>query len=185
MRYTEFQELDTPRLHLRRITMADAKAYYERLGSSAEVTKFMLFQPHKDISDSVASIEKNLRRYETGRNYRWVIAEKETDELMGVIDLLGFDEENSTCSFAYMLGTDFWGRGYGTEALEAVFGFAFEKMEIQRIEADHFGSNAASGAVMRKVGMTYLGTIANKYEKDGVLYDAPQYAITRSHWLAR
>lgn len=182
MRYVQFEELNTPRLHLRRIRLEDAENYYERLGSSKEVTKYMLFQPHREISDSIASIEKNLRRYETGRNYRWVIARKETDELMGVIDLLGFNEETSTCSFAYMLGEDFWGRGYGTEALKAVFSFAFEKMEMERIEADHFAENTASGAVMRKVGMEYVGTILKKYEKDGIFHDAPQYAITRTQW---
>lgn len=185
MRYAQFEELNTSRLHLRRIAMADAQAYYERLGKDAEVTKYMLFQPHRGISDAVASIEKNIRRYQAGRNYRWAIAGREDDVLIGVIDLLGFDEENSTCSFAYMLGKDFWGRGYGTEALEAVFGFAFEKMEMERIEADHFADNPASGAVMRKMGMTCTGTVPGKYEKDGILYDAPQYTITRQQWLSR
>lgn len=185
MRYAQFEELNTSRLRLRRITMADAQAYYERLGSSEEVTRYMLFQPHKDISDSVDSIEKNLRRYETGRNYRWVIASKETDELMGVIDLLGISEETNSCTFAYMLGEEFWGRGYGTEALKAVFTFAFEKMEMERIEADHFADNPASGAVMRKVGMRYTGTVLGKYEKGGIFHDAPQYEITRSQWPAK
>jgi len=185
MRYAQFEELNTPRLHLRKIRMEDASAYYTHLGSSADVTKYMLFQPHQDISDAVSSIEKNLRRYETGRNYRWVIAKKETDELMGVIDLLGFNEEESRCSFAYMLGKSFWDRGYGTEALEAVFTFAFEKMEMKRIEADHFAGNAASGAVMRKVGMVCTGSVSRKYEKDGIFHDAPQYVITRQQWLTR
>lgn len=184
MRYAEFEELQTDRLCLRRITMEDARDYYAQLGIDSDVTKYMLFQPHKDISDAVASIEKHLRRYETGRNYRWVIAGRD-DALMGVIDLLGFDEENSTCSFAYMLGRKYWGRGYGTEALEAVLAFAFGKMEMEQVQADHFADNAASGAVMRKVGMVYTGTVPGKYEKDGVSHDAPQYAITRSQWYAR
>lgn len=185
MRYAEFQELHTSRLHLRRIRKDDARHYFERLGSSEEVTKYMLFRRHEDISDAVASIDKNLQRYESGRNYRWVIADREKDELMGVIDLLDIREEESACTFAYMLGREFWGRGYGTEALEAVFAFAFDKMEMERIEADHFRENAASGAVMRKAGMEYTGTVPGKYEKNGISYDAPQYTISRSRWLAR
>lgn len=184
MRYAAFEEWNTPRLLLRKITMEDALAYYERLGSSEAVTKYMLFKPHRDISDSVASVEKNLRRYETGRNYRWVI-DAQGEGLIGVIDLLGFDEGRSACSFAYMLAEDFWGKGYGTEALEAVLEFAFRKMEMETIEADHFAENAGSGAVMRKVGMIYQGTVPGKYEKDGTVYDAPQYAITREQWLSR
>lgn len=182
MRYAEFEELDTPRLHLRKIGMGDVKAYYERLGSSEEVTKYMLFQPHRDISDSVASIEKSLRRYEAGRSYRWAVTLRESGELIGVIDLLAFDEERSSCSFAYMLGKDFWGRGYGTEALRAAIHFGFSKLELERIEADHMAENGGSGAVMRKAGMTYLGTTAGKYEKDGILHDAPRYGISREEW---
>lgn len=185
MIYAAYEELDTPRLHLRKIGMDDLQLYYTRLGSSREVTKYMFFQTHKDISESVASIEKALKRYETGRNYRWAITLREDDNIIGVIDLLKFDEEANSCSFAYMLGQDFWGKGYGTEALNAVMEFAFTKMEIAKIEAEHFGANIASGAVMRKAGMIYQGTVPGKYEKDGIVYDAPQYIMTREQWILK
>lgn len=182
MKYTEFKNIDTKRLHLRKLTREDIPAYYERLGSSEAVTKYMLFRPHQDISESVASVEKALRRYREGKCYRWCIALKETDELIGVIEALRFDEEREECSFAYMLGQDFWGQGYGTEAVGAVFGFLFEKMGIERIEADHMAENPASGAVMRKAGMVKIGTEKAKYEKNGVPHDAVCYAITKEQW---
>lgn len=182
MKYAPFETLHTPRLRLRKLTKADVPLYYERLGRNAEVTRYMLFSPHRDISESVASIEKALRRYESGKCYRFCIALKETDELIGIIEPLRFGEETSTCSFAYMLSRDFWGKGYGTEALCAVLDFLFEKMDMERVEADHMVSNAASGAVMRKAGMTFRGIEPGKYEKDGILHDAHLYAITRQQW---
>ena len=102
--------------------------------------------------------------------------------LIGIIDLLGFNETENACSFAYMLDEGFWGRGFGTEALTAVLNFAFEDMQMSAVEADHFAGNAASGAVMRKVGMQYCGTVPEKYEKNGIVYDAPQYRITAQEW---
>jgi RimJ/RimL family protein N-acetyltransferase/NTP pyrophosphatase (non-canonical NTP hydrolase) len=125
----------------------------------------------------MASIEKTLARYDSGNCYRWGIAQKEDDTLIGVIELLRFDEDTSTCSFAYMLGCDYWNQGYATEALSAVIRFAFEKMEIDRIMVDHMAPNAASGAVMRKVGMTHTGTEQGKYEKHGLMFDAECYEI--------
>ena len=109
--------------------------------------------------------------------YRWGIALKEDDTLIGVIELLRFDEDTNTCSFAYMLGCDYWNQGYATEALGAVIRFAFEKLEIDRIMVDHMTPNAASGAVMRKVGMTHTGTELGKYEKHGRVFDAELYEI--------
>jgi len=183
MKYVPFEELITPRLRLRKLTRADIWQYYTRIGSSPEVTKYMLFQPHRDISESKASIEKALRRYEEGNCYRFCIALKETNELIGIIEPLRFAETSGSCSFAYMLAQEFWGRGYGTEALTAVLDFLFTRMEIERVEADHMAENAASGAVMRKAGMVYLGTEPGKYEKDGVRHDAWLYAITRTQWI--
>lgn len=180
MRYAEFEELYTEHLHLRKLRREDIPAYYARVGSSPEVTKYMLFSPHRDVSESAASVEKALRRYAEGKCYRYCVALKETDELIGVIEALRFDEERDSCSFAYMLGEDFWGRGYGTEALKAVFGFLFDKMGIRRIEADHMAENPASGAVMRKAGMVKTGLEKAKYEKNGVFHDAVTYTITKA-----
>ena len=183
MRYPDFRELHTQRLRLRKICMEDLELFYHRLGGSETVTRYMLFRPHRDMEESAASISKWLTRYASGPCYHWAIALKETDELIGVIDLLRLDEETESGSFAYMLGESFWGQGYGTEALRAVFDFAFREMELASIEADHMAENTASGAVMRKLGMVCRGTVPGKYEKNGKWHDAVQYGIRREQWL--
>lgn len=185
MEFADIQELRTRRLRLRKLTMADVPLYYARLGSSPAVTEHMLWNPHRSIDESRASIQKALRRYEAGRCYRWGIALREEDSLIGVIELLNFHEQEGTCSFAYMLGEAFWGKGYGTEALEAAIGFAFEVLQVTAIVVDHFAENPASGAVMRKAGMRYTETIPGKYEKNGILHDAAEYRITKEEWSKR
>lgn len=182
MEYVEFRELKTRRLVLRKLRMEDVKGYFDRLGSSEAVTRYMLWNPHKDISESVASIQKTLHRYEEGKCYRWGVARQEDDSIIGVIELLRFNEAANTCSFAYMLAEEFWGHGYGTEMLSAALEFAFTYLKIDVVEADHMADNRASGAVMRKVGMKYLRTDTSKYEKNGTTYDAPVYRITADGW---
>ena len=177
MRYVEFESIETRRLILRDIRMEDVLEYYERIWGDGDVCRYLLSDPHQDISESFASIEKLLKRYEEGGCYRWGITLREDDSLIGIIELLRFDETANTCSFAYMLGCDYWNQGYGTEALKAVIGFAFEKMDIERVLADHMAPNAASGAVMRKAGMTHTGTERGKYEKHGQVFDAEMYEI--------
>ncbi len=181
MKYAEFETLKTARLWLRKMTMEDAQTYFERLASSEAVTRYMLFSPQKELAESVESVKKALARYESRAAYRWVL-DLPGEGLIGVVDLLRFDEESDSCSFAYMIGEDYWGMGYGTEAVKAVFGFAFEKMELSCIEADHMAENPASGAVMRKAGMQYVRTDKAKYEKNGARRDAHVYRITRQDW---
>lgn len=185
MRYAPFQELETTRLSLRKLRTEDSRDFFDRLGGSREVTAHMLWVPHRDPEESAASIRRTLARYEAGTCYRWAIARREDDSLMGIIDLLAFDERMDSCSFAYMLGQEFWGRGYGTEALSAVLEFAFSRMEMGLVMADHFAENPASGAVMRKAGMTFVRRIPGKYEKNGIRHDAVEYRITKEEWITK
>ena len=133
--------------------MEDVYEYYERLFGDADVSRFMLFAPHQDIGESLESLQRKLDKYAEGNFYCWGITEKGEDGLIGLIELLRFDEETGGCSFAYMLGESFWGQGYGTEALTAAFDFAFSRMDVRSITADHMAQNPASGRVMEKAGM--------------------------------
>ena len=182
MKFPEIKELHTEDLILRKVRREDVPLYFERIGSREQVTRYMLFHPHQSQVDTVETVENVLHRYESGRCYRWAIALKEDDSIIGIIELLRFDEEADTCSFAYMIGDDFWGRGYGTQALKAALGFGFEQMELVAVEADHMAANPASGAAMRKAGMTHVRTDAGKYQKNGCVYDAVVYRITRREW---
>lgn len=182
MHFPELQQLHTPRLLLRKLTMADAPLYYSRIASQPEVTRYMLWDPHAQLSETEAVIGQVLSRYASGQCYRWCIALAEDNTPIGAIELLRFDEGTESCSFAYMIGSDFWGMGYGTEALKAALGFAFETMQIQSVTADHMSANPASGAVMRKAGMTFCRVIPEKYEKNGLKIDAWEYCITREQW---
>lgn len=177
MRFAQFHSMETDRLHLRQLQMEDVYEYYERLFGDGDVSRYMLFEPHQDISESLASLERKLARYEQGGFYCWGVTEKDDDSLIGLIELLRFEESDNSCSFVYMLGCNYWNQGYGTEMLKAVFRFAFEELEVERISADHISANAASGAAMGKAGMKHIGTVEGKYEKLGMRWDAEVYEI--------
>ena len=180
MKFAELENLETERLLLRKLSMDDLYDYYERIGSDGEVSRTMLWEPHQDIGETLETFQKVLAGYEEGNYYRWVVVEKSEDALIGNVSLLRLDEKENSCSFAYMFAKDYWGQGYATEAMAAVLDFAFEKLEVEKVVADHFATNPASGAVMRKLGMAHTGTIREKYEKHGHKVDAECYELVRS-----
>ena len=182
MKYAEFEAIKTPHLLLRQLRSEDAEHYYNHITSSEDVARYMLWQPHASQQEAYATIERIIGRYKNGNCYSWGIALSHDNSIIGRIDLLRFDEASSSCSFAYMIGKEFWGHGYGTEALNAVFAFAFDKMELQSIVADHICENTASGRVMQKAGMHYVCRHIAKYEKGGKHYDAEEYLITADEW---
>ena len=171
------KELETSRLLLRKLRFEDLYEYYERLMSNGEVSKYLCFEPHQDIGESLAEIEQTLQRYEAGNCFRWAIASREDDGFLGMIELLEVDDREKCCSFACMLVEDAWSHGYATEAAKEVFRFAAQELGVQKITADHMAPNAAAGAVMRKAGMTLVGIVPGKYEKHGQRHDAHLYEL--------
>lgn len=177
MRFAEFHPMETEHLLLRKLQLGDVYEYYERLFGDADVSRYMLFEPHQTIMESLESVQRKLARYEEENFYCWGVELKEEAGLMGLVELLRFDEQAQSCSFVYMLGCNYWNQGYGTEMLKAVFRFAFDELEVERIVADHMTENVASGRVMEKAGMKHIGTETGKYEKLGTHYDAEVYEI--------
>ena len=177
IRWADLKELESEHLILRKIRLDDVEDYYRNVGSREAVTRYMLFDAYRDISESRASIEKVLRRYSEGRCYRWAITRKGEDRLVGIVELLRFDETDNSCSFAYMLSDDHWGKGYGTEVLNAVFAFAIREMGVEVIRADHMAANPASGRCMEKAGMVQIGMEEGKYVKNGISQDAVLYEL--------
>lgn len=183
MEYMPMRELNTPRLKLRKLSAEDIPVYYARLGSSASVSKYMLWNPHTSPAESETWILSILQRYASGRCYYWGITLQEDNSLIGAITLVRFEEDTNACSFAYMLAEEYWGYGYAAEALTAVLDFVFSQLKLDAIVADHMAENPASGKVMQKAGMHFQMTLPKKHEKNGVFHDAVQYCITRKDWL--
>lgn len=182
MNYCDFTEINTSRLKLRELRLSDVESFYE-FAKDLRVSKYMNWVPHSYVRDSINSIGKSISSYGEGKYYRWGIALKDNDALIGIIQLLSFDEKRNSCSFAYMLNYDYWGNGYGTEALSAVIRFAFENMSVDAIEAEIYSDNIASAKVLEKCGMVYTQTIKGKYEKNGALHNADRYVMTRDRML--
>jgi ribosomal-protein-alanine N-acetyltransferase len=59
----------------------------------------------------------------------------------------------------YCIGRKWWHSGITSEALESVIQFLIEEVGLNRIESRHDPRNPNSGAVMKKCGMKYEGTL--------------------------
>jgi len=75
--------LETKRLILRQFTIDDAEAMFRNWASDAEVTKYLTWPTHADISVSKAVIESWIPLYEKLGHYSWAIVLKENNEPIG------------------------------------------------------------------------------------------------------
>ena len=77
----------------------------------------------------------------------------------------------------YCIGSRWWRNGYASEALAAVISFFFSEVHARRVESQHDPENPASGAVMRKCGMQYEGTLRCADWSNRGIVDACIYSI--------
>ena len=66
-----------------------------------------------------------------------------------------------------------------SEALKAVMDFLFDEVGVHRIESRHDPNNPNSGAVMRKCGMKYEGTLRQSDRNNQGICDASWYGLLR------
>lgn len=63
-----------------------------------------------------------------------------------------------------------------------VLEFGFQRLRLNRIEAQHEVDNPASGAVMRKAGMAYEGILRQRLCNKGRFVDVALYAALRADY---
>ena len=168
--------LKTPRLTLRPLTLDDAEKMFQNWTHSVNATKYLTWPPHGNLEVT----KDRLRQQITEANEEWGIVDTQTQELMGVIDVVGETTETQTKIIGYVLGEKFWNKGYMTEALEAVIAYLFDATAVNRIEATHDIANPGSGKVMEKAGMTFEGILRQAARNNQGVVDIAIYSILRA-----
>jgi len=200
----DYYEIENEKINL-------VKKDYEKINHLGSVTleteRLILRKTIKEDIDELFYIElnPNLRRYlgihkvgtslNDNRNYfdfskydnldfyRWSIVEKDTNKLLGCIYLNVHDEKARSYGIDYFIREDSWNKGYATEASKCVLEFAFNKLNINRIESSGAKSNPGTLKVMEHIGLKYEGV-----RKDGIFYyyggiqDLVLYGITKEEY---
>lgn len=176
------QILETDRLILRRFTIDDTKAVYNNWTSDSEVSKYMRWHHHNSIEETESKINDWINRYKHNNFYQWAITLKGSDEPIGAIGLFVVNESDMCGDFGYSISRKCWGMGVASEALKAVFKFAFETIRFNRIESYHSVNNPASGKVMFKAGMKLEGLARQKYKSNVGFEDSFMYSILKEEF---
>lgn len=173
--------LETERLRLRKLTMHDAADIYS-YSQDPRVAQHVLWDAHRSIGESKAYLRYMLRKYRMNEPASWGIELKSTGQIIGTIGYMWIQTDNAAAEVGYSLSRMHWGKGIMTEALERVIAYAFDSLNLNRVEAIHELDNPASGAVMRKCGMQREGTLRQKLMNKGKFVDVDIYAIVRSDY---
>lgn len=165
-----FVAMDGPRVKL----LAGERAIADTTGSIAH--------PYED-GMAEAWIAHHAADFEAGKGVQFAVTLSATGELLGSIGLTTAPP-HCRAELGYWLGVPYWGRGYTTEASEAVVRYGFNEMGLARIAAQYFLRNPASGHILQKLGMRQEGVLRRHYLKWDTLEDTVLCGMLREEWEA-
>jgi RimJ/RimL family protein N-acetyltransferase len=93
----------------------------------------------------------------------WAVTLKDQDEMIGKCILFQFNQDNHRAEIGYIMNRNYWRRGLMHQALEAVIGFAFNTLNLHRIEADVDPENAGSLGLLEKLGFQREGLFRERW----------------------
>ncbi|QGH36952.1 GNAT family N-acetyltransferase [Gracilibacillus salitolerans] len=181
---SEFPLLETERLLLRQVSLGDVHDIYA-YGSNEEVSKYVTWETHKSLDETLAFVEYILNRYECNYLAPWAIELKEKQKMIGTIDFVSWDTHQHIAEIGFVISQDFWGKGIVTEAAKEVIKFGFNHMDLERIQAKCLVENIGSARVMEKAGMMFEGVLRKAVYGKGKHWDVKIYSILREEFAAK
>lgn len=173
--------LNTTRLRLRPFAESDGVDIWA-LQSNAYVLRYWDSPPWRERE----RIEKFLTRCremaEEGSGVRVAVDRLDDDEFVGWCTFGGWNPEFRSGSLGYCFAEAAWGHGYATEAAGKLLGWAFDTLDLNRVQSEADTRNIASGRVLEKLGFVREGTLREDCIVDGVVSDSWVYGLLRREW---
>jgi ribosomal-protein-alanine N-acetyltransferase len=171
--------IETDHLVLRVPVLEDAGAIFRNYAQDPDVTRYLIWQPHVRIEQTQEFLLSCVSAWQADKRFPYVITEIGKEIAIGMIEvrLDGYKAE-----VGYVLGREYWGKGYMTEALRVVIKWCLDQPEIYRIWAVCDVENIASARIMEKAGMHREGLLRRAIFHPNISNeprDSYIYSITR------
>jgi RimJ/RimL family protein N-acetyltransferase len=150
-------EIQTKRLKLRELRIADAQRIAQLCGDPAVATMILRAPlPYLPVAAEGFILTLAARKR---LNEDFVYAVELPGE--GLVGMIGAHKAgDGAFDVGYWYGRPYWGRGIASEALRA---FLSEATKLGELLAGHFVDNPASGRVLEKGGFAYTGETEDKF----------------------
>lgn len=166
-----FHELQGGKLCFRTLDTRDTKAVHS-YASDQNVKRFIGWPLMKTMDETRGYIEEMLRREAVGTHLYASIVLKETGAHIGTAMIFNFDKEANQAEVGYVFHSSSWGKGYGTEAVALMCAFAFDFLNLHKLNARVVDANIGSARVLEKNGFQLEGRLRDHHFIDGSYYDS-------------
>jgi RimJ/RimL family protein N-acetyltransferase len=176
--------ISTRRLLLRPLVQADAPALFE-IFSDPRVARHLSAPAWPEAGLAQARITKDMEAMGAGKYICLGIERLDDNKLVGECSLFNLVEQCRRAEIGYALAYAAWSQGYVTEALVSLLSFGFERLGLNRVEADIDPRNIASAKSLERLGFKKEGHLRERWIVNGEVSDSGLYGLLASDWQSR
>jgi ribosomal-protein-alanine N-acetyltransferase len=165
---------------LRELRLEDARTLFSMI-STDEVARF-ISPPPCTIEGFERFIAWVVRERQQGRYVCFAVVPARMTSAVGLFQLRALEPGFATAEWGFAIGSGFWGTGLFVESARAVLDFAFNVMNIHRLEARAASGNGRGNGALRKLGAVQEGTLRRSFFRGGEYHDQLLWSVLASDW---
>lgn len=175
---------------LTRLVAAPPEIAGEYYAKWSHDTEFMqLWDTEAPMVREVKKVQQFFRSQEDKEResgYGFMIQELQENRIIGMTALFGASNQHHNAWVAIGLGErEFWGKGYGSDAMNLILGYGFLELNLHRVNLYTFSINPRAIRSYEKVGFVREGTIRGGMRRYGKRADFIHMGILRDEWAAK
>ena len=178
--------LEDDRVLLRPLQVSDIEFLLPYALSEQDTWKYSGISAHGE-QRMEAYIHTALANRTAGKEYAFIVFDKATGEYAGSTRFYDIQPDNNTLQLGYTwYGEKFRGTGLNKHCKYLLLQFAFETLDICRVEFRADARNERSIAAMKSIGCTVEGILrSNMWLESGGRRDSIVLSILKEEWQGR
>src|SRR5438093_3691752 len=167
-------------VRLRGLRPSDAASLFALL-TAEEVSRF-ISPPPSTVEGFEAFIAWTLRQQAAGTYACFAVTLKGFDTAIGIFQVRETEPGFSTAEWGFAIGSMFWGTGVFQDGAELLLAFAFETLDVHRLEARAAVSNGRGNGALLKVGAVREAILRKSFRCNSEYLDQVLYVIVEDDW---
>ncbi len=170
------------RIYLRKMTGEDVDVYHTWRN---DVEVMRTTNPSMDVytwEDTNGFVNQVILHASSSKSY--MIVDSQTNRPIGITSLIQFDLKNRNAECIIDIGEkEYWGKGYGREALKLLLDYAFLEMNLHRVSLRVFSFNEKAIKLYEKLGFKQEGISRQYLFREGKWHDLVHMGILQQEYI--
>ncbi|WP_339216946.1 GNAT family protein [Ornithinibacillus sp. FSL M8-0202] len=169
------------RVKLRKMEVEDIELYHTWRNDMEVMTSTNPVLDVYSLQETKEFVEGNIVMPHSSKSY--IIEDRECTKAIGITSLINIDLKNRNAECIIDIGEkDYWGKGYGKEALTLLLDYAFLEMNLHRVSLRVFSFNERAINLYRNIGFKKEGVSRQSIFRNGRWHDTVHMGLLQQEY---